>query len=83
MARLAPASSDCAVVMVTSLVTVAVLRCFSAAACSLAGTIVKTTSLPGLVPGDQLGDVGGLLTSVPSTALMTSPACSLPSAGLP
>ena len=39
--------------------------------------------LAGLVLGDQLGDVArAALTAVPSTALITSPACSLPSAGL-
>lgn len=43
-ARRAPLSSDLAVVIVTFWVVVAVRFAFSAAACSLAGTIVNTTS---------------------------------------
>lgn len=83
MARDAPLSLDFAVVMVTSVVAVAVLPAFSAVACSLAGTTVKTTFSPGLCLVTSLATSSGALTAVPSTLLMASPACSRPSAGEP
>jgi hypothetical protein len=82
IARCSPVSSDLAVVIVISSVLVAVRFSFSAAACSLAGTIVKTTFSPGLCLVTSFATSSGAFTVVPSTALMTSPACSLPSAGV-
>ncbi len=69
--------------MVMSCVFVGVRFSFSAAACSLAGTIVKRTSWPGLRLVTSFATSAGSFTAVPSTALITSPACSLPSAGEP
>lgn len=56
---------------------------FSAAAASAAGTMVKTTGSPGWCLVTSSATSPGLRTGEPSTLLMTSPACSLPSAGLP
>ena len=84
IARPVSVSSALVVVMVTFCVAVAALCAFLAAsACSLAGTTVKTTFWPGLCLVTSLATSAGSLTAVPSTALITSPACSLPSAGLP
>ena len=83
IARCVPPSSDLAVVIVTSFAPVAVRFSFSAAACSLAGTIMKTTFSPGLCSVTSFATSSGAFTAVPSTALITSPACSRPSAGEP
>ncbi|CAM5685559.1 hypothetical protein SBADM41S_02528 [Streptomyces badius] len=56
---------------------------FSAAAASFAGTMVKVTFSPGRCSVTSFATSSGSLTAVPSTALITSPACSLPSEGLP
>jgi hypothetical protein len=70
------------VVMVMSSLPTGSLPAFSAAAASLAGTMVKTTFSVGSCLVTSSATSLGSLTGVPSTALMTSPACSLPSAGL-
>ncbi len=69
--------------IVTSWFFVAARCAFSAAACSLTGTTVNTTFCPGLCLVTSLATSEGCFTAVPSTALITSPACSLPSAGEP
>ncbi|CAM5567420.1 hypothetical protein SCYAM73S_00323 [Streptomyces cyaneofuscatus] len=56
---------------------------FSAAAASFAGTMVKVTFSPGWCLVTSSATSPGSSTTVPSTALITSPACSLPSEGLP
>lgn len=56
---------------------------FATSAASAAGTMVNSTGSPGLCLVTSLATSSGAVTGVPSTALITSPACSLPSEGLP
>lgn len=56
---------------------------FSASAASAAGTMVNSTGSPGLCLVTSLATSPGSVTGAPSTDLITSPACSLPSEGLP
>lgn len=81
MARSSP-SSDLTVLTVTLSLPSGSLPAFSAASATFAGTIVKTTSSPGLCLVTISATSGGATTALPSTALITSPACRAPSEGL-
>ena len=72
MARSSPPSSEVVVVIVTFSVFVGVRFSFSAAACSSAGTMVKTTSSPGLCSVTRSATSAGSFTASPSTVLITS-----------
>lgn len=78
-----PSLAAFTVVRVSFSVPAGSLPAFSAAAAAFAGTIVKTTFSPGVCFTTSLPTSPGSFTAVPSTARITSPACSRFSEGVP